>query len=193
MEDSTPTKSPQKETSLLDRIFHRIAISRRNGGTAKDILTTEFWGFGIAIIGIAFFAQPFMRFISPVKLLETGLLGGLSVVHLHFSFWSLKNWVRATNFIIMMVFVLILLFNLISAADIAQSAIEANDRRCSAVQHDMLVSTARRGDDAQLFQALGCRPQASEMPTFPAPALEVKNVHTETAKRISAVMPVRRN
>ncbi|WP_235516878.1 hypothetical protein [Sphingomonas sp. Leaf28] len=35
----------------------------------------------------------------------------------------------------------------------------ANDRRCLAIQHDMLSASPRRSDSADLFQALGCRPQ----------------------------------
>ncbi len=35
----------------------------------------------------------------------------------------------------------------------------ANDRRCLAIQRDMLMAHPRRSDDADLFQALSCRPQ----------------------------------
>lgn len=40
----------------------------------------------------------------------------------------------------------------------ARSA-RANDRRCLAIQADMLSARPRRLDDAALFQALSCRPQ----------------------------------
>jgi hypothetical protein len=35
----------------------------------------------------------------------------------------------------------------------------ANDRRCLAIQRDMLSARPRRADNPDLFQALGCRPQ----------------------------------
>jgi hypothetical protein len=35
----------------------------------------------------------------------------------------------------------------------------ANDRRCLAIQRDMLAAQPRRLDDAELFKAFGCRPQ----------------------------------
>jgi len=35
----------------------------------------------------------------------------------------------------------------------------ANDRRCFAIQQDMLSAQPRRSDGPELFQALGCRPQ----------------------------------
>jgi hypothetical protein len=38
-------------------------------------------------------------------------------------------------------------------------AARANDRRCLAIQHDMLRARPQRADGADLFQALGCRPQ----------------------------------
>lgn len=36
---------------------------------------------------------------------------------------------------------------------------KANDRRCLAIQRDMLSAQPRRADGPDLFQALGCRPQ----------------------------------
>lgn len=36
---------------------------------------------------------------------------------------------------------------------------DANDRRCLAIQRDMLSARPRRTDGPDLFQALGCRPQ----------------------------------
>lgn len=35
----------------------------------------------------------------------------------------------------------------------------ANDRRCLAIQGDMLAAQPRRADGRDLFQALGCRPK----------------------------------
>jgi hypothetical protein len=35
----------------------------------------------------------------------------------------------------------------------------SNVRRCAAIQQDMLAARPRRDDSAELFQALGCRPQ----------------------------------
>ena len=38
-------------------------------------------------------------------------------------------------------------------------AVVANDRRCLAIQRDMLAAQPRRADGPDLFEALGCRPQ----------------------------------
>jgi hypothetical protein len=50
-----------------------------------------------------------------------------------------------------------------------------NNRRCLAIQRDMLGRSERRSDDAAMFQAFGCRPQGEQLPLFgtvpPAPAL----------------------
>jgi hypothetical protein len=41
----------------------------------------------------------------------------------------------------------------------AQSDKLSNDKRCAAIQRDMLAAQPRRTDGPDLFQALGCRPQ----------------------------------
>lgn len=46
----------------------------------------------------------------------------------------------------------------------------ANNRRCLAIQHDMLSARPRRTDDADLFQALGCRPQGEGSVYAPPPS-----------------------
>ncbi len=47
----------------------------------------------------------------------------------------------------------------IPAAQTADRAARSNARRCLAIQRDMLSARPRRSDGADLFQALGCRPQ----------------------------------
>ena len=51
----------------------------------------------------------------------------------------------------------------------------ANDRRCLAIQRDMLAAQPRRRDDAELFRAFGCRPQG-EGSVYARP---VTNRHSE--------------
>lgn len=48
---------------------------------------------------------------------------------------------------------------LLWAANGALNNAMLNDRRCFAIQHDMLSAQPRRNDGPDLFQALGCRPQ----------------------------------
>lgn len=47
----------------------------------------------------------------------------------------------------------------IVALGYAGEASTANDRRCQAIQIDMLSARPKRADGPDLFQALGCRPQ----------------------------------
>ena len=50
----------------------------------------------------------------------------------------------------------------------AENSVRANDRRCAAVQRDLLSARPRRSDAADLFQALGCRPRG-EAPVYAPP------------------------
>lgn len=52
----------------------------------------------------------------------------------------------------------------------ATEASKANDRRCIAVQRDMLSARPRRTDGPDLFQALGCRGQGEGSVYIPPPA-----------------------
>ena len=48
---------------------------------------------------------------------------------------------------------------LLYAFSVAAEARSVNDRRCLAIQRDMLSAQPRRDDGPDVFQALGCRPQ----------------------------------
>ena len=47
--------------------------------------------------------------------------------------------------------------------------VRANDRRCLAIQRDMLSAHPRRPDGPDLFQSLGCRPQGGDSVYAPKP------------------------
>ena len=51
------------------------------------------------------------------------------------------------------------LFAVAALSHVLERVDVANDRRCLAIQRDMLAAQPRRRDDAELFKALGCRPQ----------------------------------
>lgn len=46
----------------------------------------------------------------------------------------------------------------------------ANDRRCEAIQHDMLSARPKRADGPDLFQALGCKPRGAGSVYAPPPS-----------------------
>jgi len=51
------------------------------------------------------------------------------------------------------------LFALAAGGHVYERSNPANDRRCLAIQRDMLSSLPLRPDDPELFKALGCKPQ----------------------------------
>ena len=53
------------------------------------------------------------------------------------------------------------IFAVAVGAHLPKSTDAANDRRCLAIQRDMLAAHPNRSDDPILFHALGCRPQGN--------------------------------
>ncbi|QCB42215.1 hypothetical protein E5673_08205 [Sphingomonas sp. PAMC26645] len=47
----------------------------------------------------------------------------------------------------------------------------ANERRCAAIQHHMLMSAVGRADDAAMFSAFGCRPTGDQSISYPRNAV----------------------
>lgn len=122
----------------------------------------------IAIIS-AFAAAPMLPFVNPDPLFNGGCWGaigfGLSFTTRHTRGalrWALSA-VAASTLIGMFV-------EIVPATLEAVRNAESNDRRCIAIQRDMLSARPRRADGPNLFQALGCRPQG-EGSVFAAPVV----------------------
>ena len=104
----------------------------------------------------AFAATPLVRFADPAALWAGGyaLACGVTWVVVAPAMLSGKWMLRFGG--AMAVTGMALLFYL---GDAGITASKANDKRCLAIQRDMLSAQPRREDGPDLFQALGCRPQ----------------------------------
>ncbi len=105
---------------------------------------------------VTFTAQPLMRFANPSHLAFAGVAFGLG---LGLSYLCLlvehEGWLWAIASICGAAGVVGFGVQFASAARDSR----ANDQRCQAIQSDMLSARPQRSDGADLFAALGCRPQ----------------------------------
>jgi hypothetical protein len=105
---------------------------------------------------IGFTVSPLLRFADPARFAISGGVLGLCLIATYmiaFSdfrepWWSFICYGTAAA-------ALVAIWTLYDAGDAAR----VNDRRCLAIQRDMLSAHPRRTDGPDLFQALGCRPQ----------------------------------
>jgi hypothetical protein len=105
---------------------------------------------------IGFTVSPLLRFADPTWLAVSGAILAIALIANYFiaftdfrePWWTLICWITAGSMI-----------QAVVALQHAGSSSRANDRRCLAIQRDMLSARPRRSDDPDLFQALGCRPQ----------------------------------
>lgn len=104
----------------------------------------------------AFTAAPLLRYADPVELWFAGIaIAGAIVISL-VEDEQPHGWV---GILLTRLFGYgAIVFAVWWVSDWTKSA-RANDRRCLAIQRDMLSSMPLRSDDPDLFQALGCRPQ----------------------------------
>ncbi len=120
---------------------------------------------GCSVI-VGFTVSPLLRFADPTRLAISGAILGLCLIATYmiaFSdfaepWWSILSYGAAAV-------ALVAFWTLYDAGDAAR----ANDRRCLAVQRDMLSARPRRADSPDLFQALGCRPQGEGSVFAPLP------------------------
>lgn len=104
----------------------------------------------------AFAATPLLRFADPAVLWAGGYALATAVIVLVIS-QSLINqkWLMRAGGALAGLGLAILFY----LGDTGMTASKANDKRCLAIQRDMLSAQPRRDDGPDLFQALGCRPQ----------------------------------
>lgn len=115
-----------------------------------------FQGVGLGLIGLAFFAQPLMRFAHPGGLLLSGLMiaAGVAMSYLQFAFrWNGKSVDLFGSGLVIGG-----LFALCMCAIQAYQVSQANDADCKAIEADMLSATPKISDGPAKFQALMCRP-----------------------------------
>lgn len=135
------------------RHFWHYALMTDSGTRGFDAVKL----FGPPALVVAFFFQPDLAALSPDDRTALMLITLLTMV----GFAAVFEFFRAGH-----------IRGIVSAALMAVSTLtwnavirgheqsgRANDKRCLAIQRDMLSSQPRRADGPDLFQALGCRPQ----------------------------------
>lgn len=116
------------------------------------------WGMAAALVVISYCAAPFLQYTHPGNLLSLGAALGGSLV----AIYGLFIYRGLAGFIFLLVtiaFGSMFVDRLQKTVKPAAISVEANQRRCLAIQKDMLSSSPLRSDGPDLFQALGCRPQ----------------------------------
>lgn len=103
---------------------------------------------------LAFFVQPLVAYMPPWSIgvvIYTSLcyMGAVSAVAARDRPHAIAQGLQLAAGAIALIF----------AFGQASDARNVNDRRCLAIQRDMLSAQPRRDDGPDLFQALGCRPQ----------------------------------
>lgn len=126
----------------------------------------HFWSFGLAAVVIGYFAQGEMAFANPVHLATIGLGAGLAIIFAHSVALADAGKGKVATAIAVCLAIAIGAF-ITYEGGVADAAIQANIRRCAAIQHDMLAAVPHREDGPDLFQALGCKPQGDGDVHFP--------------------------
>lgn len=110
---------------------------------------------------LAFCMQPVLRFVDADRFLGGGAFVGAAFTGLVAAWNETK---RLPAFVFGLSGIVMLLLGgwlLASTSTRAGSDAVANDRRCIAIQRDMLSAHRRIEDGPDVFQALGCRPQGT--------------------------------
>ena len=141
------------------------------GETLKkdENFTADYLAVGICGITIAWLSQPLLRYSNPVYLFWLGI-GICAVVLL----LAIARGVHSRNLRTLLglgvaAFTIYLGWSLFVASRVLIARSSANDRRCYAIQADMLSPRPRRQDGPALFEALGCRPDGQQNVSFMAP------------------------
>lgn len=112
---------------------------------------------GVPALIAAVILQPNLAKLTSVNrlMLFAALLGGATALTAAFE-WS-PTWSRFRKMALPVTIAVCVAYACLSASSIEDEV--ANDKRCLAVQRDMLSSMPLRSDDPDIFQALGCKPQ----------------------------------
>lgn len=106
----------------------------------------------------AFFATPILRYVDPLLLVEAGAWAALGF-GATFTVRHLPGGWRYVGTGTSVLCLALAAWWIVPAGIQLQTSAAANDRRCLAIQRDMLSAQPRRADGPDLFQSLGCRPQ----------------------------------
>jgi hypothetical protein len=112
---------------------------------------------------MAFATSPLIRFADPIWLIGSGYAIALGL----WLFWPSANDAlpkKLGTFGLLLINVGV--GGLVGATIGVLDAALINDERCEAIQNHMLADDTKRADDAAMMQALGCRPQGNEMPSY---------------------------
>jgi len=116
--------------------------------------TLQVFAAGAAVL--AFSASPLMRYADPVEIWTFGIaLASMIIINLIEDEEANSPLGIVTTRVVGYGTICLIVW---WSSDWTSSA-KANDRRCLAIQGDMLSAQPRRADGPDLFQALGCRPQ----------------------------------
>ncbi|SEM54057.1 hypothetical protein SAMN05192583_0560 [Sphingomonas gellani] len=147
----------------------------------EALVKRHWWGYGMAILISYALAGPLLRFTPPDVL----QLFGLFVAGVVFAgYWGLIYFGdRDAKYMIALALLLAVAASVIATPMLnnATADSEANDRRCLAIQRDMVSAHRRIPDGPALFQAFGCRPQGSDPRLFVPP--------TDREKRAGHALP----
>lgn len=115
------------------------------------------WGIGVAALGMVTLGQPLIRYGDAVELGCLGLTAGM-FAFLFDASYGFRGWLRIAFIFASLVMLTFGAFQAIPLAKVAAWRSATNDRRCMAIQLDMLSAHPRRADAPALFHALGCVP-----------------------------------
>lgn len=105
------------------------------------------------------FAAPILRYVQASDIWAVGVALGVVI---YAGYWAMIYFDSRDGKAMLIVALLFAIFAVYLTAPMLDHAFAdsaANDKRCLAIQRDMLSARPRRSDGPDLFQALSCRPQ----------------------------------
>jgi len=186
--------------NVLDRVRRSSAWLKASapspadlrGAAARDVITSGFWSYGLAGIVVFALCGDLLRYSSAGAKAVVGLIVAVGLVGLHKGLAAQTNGARLAWLLPLVVGGLIVASRIGDFTDPAFAAALANDRRCLAVQRDMLAAQPRRTDSPDLFQALGCRPQGEGSVYAPPARQPIRRFAVKAQEPTKAALPAPR-
>lgn len=126
------------------------------------------WSFGTIAVITVYMGGGLLRYGDPVGLFVAALCAGGMLSTFHVGMLMRYAWLLIIPGLFFVLFSLGFFQVAPSLLPSMARASRANDKRCLALQRDMLSEHPLRSDDPDLFQALGCRPQGEGSVYAPA-------------------------
>jgi hypothetical protein len=134
---------------------------------SPSVYATVAAAFGIPALIAAFVFQPAVAILNEGQRVRLWVLLIVVMAALGLALsYPIDRWLRAV-IVAAACYFLAIGWTWIAHPNVVTAA--ANDRRCLAIQGDMLSARPRRSDGPDLFQALGCRPQGEGNVFAPPP------------------------